>query len=314
MPPPQSGNFDNPRASDSPHHEHHADQILLDLLDNTRSADEVSPSGELYRAIERFHRRRQAENQNTQELPSMSEPDPERTRRRLQERREALEASPLFVLPPQPPPVEQTSRAPRIVGMSARRGRPRLPPSERYLERRREILGENMAASSRNGARGLDELRAATRDLNEASSNLLQDAGRQLDLATSTLRGFFPDPTEGESSPARDSEYPGEDSRRVKRRKLDTDRVDTGFTGFKYGKYGQVEPGKLKMEIVSCDGGIFDEPHGGNYAAENVLRNDATVYCTKSNRCNLVLRHQGATVFSLKELIIKAPHTGYTAP
>jgi hypothetical protein len=44
------------------------------------------------------------------------------------------------------------------------------------------------------------------------------------------------------------------------------------------------------------------------------LKNDATVYCTKSNRCNLVLRHQGATVFSLKELIIKAPHSGYTAP
>jgi len=248
----------------------------------------------------------------------MSEPDPERAaRRRPQERREALEASPLFVLPPQPPTAEQTPReraASRIAGMNARRGRPRLPPSERYLERRREILGENMAASSRNGARGLDELRTATRELNEASSNLLHDAGRQLDLATSTLRGFFPDHTEGESSPARDSEYPGEDSRRHKRRKLDTDRLDTGFSGFKYGKYGQVEPGKLKMEIVSCDGGIFDEPHGGNYAAENVLRNDATVYCTKSNRCNLVLRHQGATVFSLKELIIKAPHTGYTAP
>jgi hypothetical protein len=89
--------------------------------------------------------------------------------------------------------------------------------------------------------------------------------------------------------------------------------MESGFKGFSYGRYGQVEPGKLKMEIVSCDGGIFSE-HGGNYAAENVLKNDSTVYCTKSNRCNLVLRHQGGTAFSLKELIIKAPHSGYTAP
>jgi hypothetical protein len=92
-----------------------------------------------------------------------------------------------------------------------------------------------------------------------------------------------------------------------------TDKLDSEFAGFSYGKYGQVEPGKLKMEIVSCDGGIYQE-HGGDYSAENILKNDGTVYCTKSNRCNLVLRHQGATVFSLKELVIKAPHSGYTAP
>jgi hypothetical protein len=248
-----------------------------------------------------------------------SEPDPDRRRRN----REALEASPLFVLPPQPPPAEQSPRreseraASRIAGMNARRGRPRMPPSDRYLERQRELLGDNNVAASRNGMRGLDELRAATRELNEASSNLLQDAGRQLELASSTLRGFLHDPADRDSPPARDSEYPGEaeTNRRVKRRKLDTDKLDDSFTGFKYGKYGQVEPGKLKMEIVSCDGGIFDEPNiRGDFAAENVLRNDTTVYCTKSNRCNLVLRHQGATVFSLKELIIKAPHTGYTAP
>jgi hypothetical protein len=95
---------------------------------------------------------------------------------------------------------------------------------------------------------------------------------------------------------------------------LDTDKTDSEFRGFQYGRYGQVEPGKLKMEIVSCDGGMYDEHLPGNYSAENVLKNDGTVYCTKSNRCNLVLRHQGATVFSLKELIIKAPHSGYTAP
>jgi hypothetical protein len=113
-----------------------------------------------------------------------------------------------------------------------------------------------------------------------------------------------------------DLEYSGEaaHNRRVKRRKLDSDSVEPEFTGFRYGRYGQVEPGRLKMEIVSCDGGIYQEHSGRDYAAENILRNDDTVYCTKSNRCNLVLRHQGGTVFSLKELMIKAPHSGYTAP
>ncbi|POS84604.1 hypothetical protein EPUL_003718, partial [Erysiphe pulchra] len=98
-----------------------------------------------------------------------------------------------------------------------------------------------------------------------------------------------------------------------KAKELNSDNLDSTFVGFSYGKYGQVVPGKLKMEIVSCDGGMF-EGADVQHPAENVLENDNTVYCTKSNRCNLILRHQGATVFCLKELCIKAPHTGYTAP
>lgn len=104
-----------------------------------------------------------------------------------------------------------------------------------------------------------------------------------------------------------------EDNRRSKRRKLDSDRIAPSFKGFRYGKYGQVEPGELTMEIVSCDGGLYSNE--SSYAAENILKNDTSVYCTKSNRCNLVLRHQGATVFSLKELVIKAPAaSSYNAP
>lgn len=248
-------------------------------------------------------------------MPPETEPERRRRSREVQ-----AQDSPLFALPQQPSIVENNPQeyvasyaASRLAGGSGRRGRPRMPPSDRYLLRQRELMGENSVTSSRHGMRGLDELRAATRELNEASSSLLQDAGRQLELASSTLRGFLDDP----DNPPMDSQSPAEadTSRRVKRRKLDTDKIDSNFTGFKYGKYGQVEPGKLKMEIVSCDGGIFDEPNiRSEFAAENVLRNDTTVYCTKSNRCNLVLRHQGATVFSLTELIIKAPHTGYTAP
>lgn len=110
----------------------------------------------------------------------------------------------------------------------------------------------------------------------------------------------------------------GDSNHRAKRRKLDSDNLDKGFPGFSYGRYGQVESGKLTMEIVSCDGGTISEEGGrsypGDYSAENILRNDDTVYCTKTNRCNIVLRHQGATPFCLKELIIKAPRSGYTAP
>jgi hypothetical protein len=285
----QSGNFDDPAASDS--FRETADRIVRGILnDSTQSPDDISPSGELYRAIDRHHRRRGTASRPGTE-PSVqtmaSEPDPDR-RRRIQ--REVQDASPLFVLPPQPsatPPTQRERPAGRLPSMIARRGRSRLSISDRFNERHRPSLGEG------------------------ATSNSLEHAGRQLEQA----RALLDDPVPNISSPILDPEYRdlNDPNRRAKRRKLDSDRPDTGFKGFSYGKYGQVEPGKLKMEIVSCDGGIFQD-HSGNYAAENVLRNDASVYCTKSPRCNLVLRHQGSTVFCLKELIIKAPHSGYTAP
>ncbi|KAI0971175.1 hypothetical protein F4678DRAFT_433962 [Xylaria arbuscula] len=105
---------------------------------------------------------------------------------------------------------------------------------------------------------------------------------------------------------------PPEENRR-KRRKLDSDRLSSNFRGFQYGKYGQVQPGQLTMELVSCDGGIYSEDTT-KYAAENILKNDHTVYCTEGPRCNIVLRHQGATVFTLKELVIKAPRSNFTSP
>ncbi|TGJ82007.1 hypothetical protein E0Z10_g6769 [Xylaria hypoxylon] len=106
---------------------------------------------------------------------------------------------------------------------------------------------------------------------------------------------------------------PPEENRRVKRRKLDSDRLSSNFRGFQYGKYGQVQPGQLTMELVSCDGGIYSDDTT-KYAAENILKNDHTVYCTEEPRCNIVLRHQGATVFTLKELVIKAPRSNFTSP
>jgi hypothetical protein len=101
---------------------------------------------------------------------------------------------------------------------------------------------------------------------------------------------------------------------RAKRRKLDSDDSREGLRGFSYGQYGQVVPGALKMEIASCDGGTYCEPSGESSWPENVLLNDASVYCTKSDRCNLILRHRGETPFCLKKIVIRAPKSGFDAP
>ncbi|KAE8355533.1 hypothetical protein BDV28DRAFT_128834 [Aspergillus coremiiformis] len=100
---------------------------------------------------------------------------------------------------------------------------------------------------------------------------------------------------------------------RVKRRKLESDDNREGLQSFRYGQYGQVVSGALKMELASCDGGTY-ETDGESSWPENVLRNDSSVYCTKSERCNLILKHRGETPFCLKKIVIKAPKSGYDAP
>ncbi|KNG83065.1 hypothetical protein ANOM_007587 [Aspergillus nomiae NRRL 13137] len=100
---------------------------------------------------------------------------------------------------------------------------------------------------------------------------------------------------------------------RVKRRKLESDDNREGLQSFRYGQYGQVVSGALKMELASCDGGTY-ETDGESTWPENVLRNDSSVYCTKSDRCNLILKHRGETPFCLKKIVIKAPKSGYDAP
>ncbi|KAJ5466696.1 hypothetical protein N7539_009425 [Penicillium diatomitis] len=114
-------------------------------------------------------------------------------------------------------------------------------------------------------------------------------------------------PQSASSSSGRDSQG------RLKRRKLDADDNSEGLRGFNYGHKGQVVPGPLKMEILSCDGGTFD-PEGDSGFPENVLLNDQSVYCTKSSRCNIVLRHRGEAPFCLRKLVIKAPRTGFDSP
>lgn len=151
----------------------------------------------------------------------------------------------------------------------------------------------------------------------------VQQAVERLNEASSNLSSLLDQPIPRIESPDMSArEYSGEaevNRRRAKRRKLDADPLSAGhLRGFSYGYRGQVLPGPLKMEIVSCDGGLHTEAarHGREYWPENVLRNDKSVYCTDTDndKCNLILRHMGETTFCLKKLVIKAPERGFTAP
>lgn len=185
-----------------------------------------------------------------------------------------------------------TQRSSPTAAATEHRLRRRTTPSERYLQR------PVPATRQRSSAEHLAQSRLALEAIRSRANDI--------------------PPTDPLSEDIAALEYEGEAevNRRNKRRKLDVDSCGAGLSGFSYGRYGQVEPGELNMQIVSCDGGNFTEGDGESrhYWAENVLRKDASVYCTKSNRCNLVLRHKGGTAFTLTGLDIKAPRRGFTAP
>ncbi|KAI1631841.1 hypothetical protein F4809DRAFT_630574 [Biscogniauxia mediterranea] len=226
---------------------------------------------------------------------------------------------------------------PPLRGMNARRParQARARPAERQPGRHRGVLefGNEpdddvfdvwgQAAPPHHQA-AHDNMRRSVPDQNAHSQSLLDDGSAER-LRDDQIRAFldfdhppshpysdipFPSPPPPQHQ---HSQEPVEENRRIKRRKLDSDRLSSSFQGFHYGRYGQVEPGQLTMQLVSCDGGIYSD-NGQKYAAENILKNDQTVYCTEGPRCNIVLRHRNATVFTLQELIIKAPRTNFTSP
>lgn len=180
--------------------------------------------------------------------------------------------------------------------------------------RLRAQAGYGPRHQSRYTHRTYDESNSPTR------GGSLQQAMDQLSESTSNLHSLLRNHTPRLSSPEINTrEYSDEaevNRRRAKRRKLDGDPLSSGFKGFNYGYYGQVAPGKLKMEIFSCDGGLHTDAarHGTEFCSENVLRNDKSVYCTDSNNCNIIMCHQGKTPFCLEKLVIKAPERGFTSP
>ncbi|KIX10051.1 uncharacterized protein Z518_01132 [Rhinocladiella mackenziei CBS 650.93] len=116
------------------------------------------------------------------------------------------------------------------------------------------------------------------------------------------------------SSPAH-SVSDRDDRQRSKRRKLDDGTYQDELRTFRYGHNGQVVPGHLRMDIVVCDGGEYsDSLVPIDASPQNVLRDDTSVYCTKTNSCNLLLRHVGGMPFTLTKIVIKAPRHGFDAP
>lgn len=119
------------------------------------------------------------------------------------------------------------------------------------------------------------------------------------------------------SSDPRDSGSSEELRRRgPKRRKLDADIPTPRKPSIKYGHFGQVEPGRLQLEILSCDGGEFRDPrHPSTYlGSRNLLRHDKSVYCSERPSSGIVLRHADDTPFCLEKLHIIGPEHGFPAP
>ncbi|KAL8843115.1 MAG: hypothetical protein Q9170_000245 [Blastenia crenularia] len=152
-----------------------------------------------------------------------------------------------------------------------------------------------------------------------AGPQIMQEAVNRLNRATSSISAALNPPLPPlRSSDATTHEYPAEAAvnetmrQRAKRRKLNDGLLAKEF-GPNYGYRGQVVPGPLRMEIVFCNGGLHDYSKD-RYGPENILRNDLSVYCTRSSKCDMVLRHEGGAPFCLQKLVIKAPETGFTAP
>ncbi|KAI2468543.1 hypothetical protein F4781DRAFT_397576 [Annulohypoxylon bovei var. microspora] len=333
-----------------------ADEIVRSILDGDASPSDISPSGELYRAIERYYSyprptsnirpdlarthlgrlSQRSSSRNSMPLEPISEAQ-RRVLRESQNSDTSPPYNPPYNLPPSAPylpPLRSLTSTRRPVAMPVSGGVPggrhARPRPDRYSARlrgthesRNEAVEEAGEFWERLETQPFDRGSRGTR--RSAATQIIDsqalDDERLREANIEALLDFTNSPSHAYSDPAFSSppplppppQDPTEDNRRAKRRKLDSDRLSGSFQGFRYGKYGQVEPGQLTMELVSCDGGIYSDD-GQRYVADNILKNDQTVYCTEGPRCNIILRHQGATVFTLKELIIKAPRSNFTSP
>ncbi|KAI9746329.1 MAG: hypothetical protein M1818_000041 [Claussenomyces sp. TS43310] len=272
-------------------------RLVRDILDNRFSLAEISPSGELFRAIARHNRIRRSglSREANGGLAPPSRGYQERLRatraamdhardvRRPQNRDQVEEqrnqtASPVFQSPSLSPPIAPSGRQMPTPGSSlgdTRRTRPRMPENDRTLERLRNMAEVRRASASPSANNMLSSLAD------------LHHAGQQLESASSHLRSLLDDPIaplHTRSITQREYADEAESSRPFKRRRIDRGTTEPYLKPFTYGHYGQVEPGKLKMEIESCDGGIYSEEFGASkFAARNILLNDDSVYCTKGN-------------------------------
>ncbi|KAF2226531.1 hypothetical protein BDZ85DRAFT_256322 [Elsinoe ampelina] len=120
---------------------------------------------------------------------------------------------------------------------------------------------------------------------------------------------------EGRGWPRSDDSDEDERPRHAKRRRLDLHSHTSDEKAHKYGHYGQVEPGRLKFELSSCDGGVHDDgARAVYYGPSNILRHDQSVYCSRSPSCNIIIRHHDNSAFALEKLYILGPECGFTSP
>jgi hypothetical protein len=207
-----------------------------------------------------------------------------RVRTRTSNRRGPLHR--LFGPPRDSDAADNLSRRPS----TANPNRPRATPSERYLRRSQARTREQRLAD-------MD----ATNDVLDSLNDL--PISNPFTMSNTQTRPRSPI-------------VQVNSERRHKRRKLEHDTgAANEYMCFKYGHKGQVVRGRLRMEIVSCDGGEHrrDSPPG-LYRVQNVLRNDKSVYCSESSQCNLLLKHIGEAPFALEKIVIRAPDRGFTAP
>ncbi|CEJ92037.1 hypothetical protein VHEMI07716 [[Torrubiella] hemipterigena] len=169
-----------------------------------------------------------------------------------------------------------------------------------------DISRQDTTQTSLSYTSNIDHLGRLDRSLDEANSHLraLLDMTAHSALASASAFASF----DSSLSSSRSRNIQDDHQRQGKRRKVDS-KNDSGPSSIsnqrRYSHYGQVDPCNLDLEIASCDGGMFSNEM--SYVADNILRDDNTVYCTKGNRCNIVLRHRDSTIFTLTELTIKAP-------
>jgi hypothetical protein len=106
------------------------------------------------------------------------------------------------------------------------------------------------------------------------------------------------------------------EGRSAKRRRLNADSPSPVKKVHKYGHYGQVEPGRLRMEIVSNDGGEHQDSRntGIFLGADNMLKTDKSVFCSKRTSAGILMRHADETPFCLEKLHIAGPEHGFSAP
>lgn len=123
-------------------------------------------------------------------------------------------------------------------------------------------------------------------------------------------------PSNDEDGPPESAVVRPENPRRPKRRRLATDILATPRSPIKYGHYGQVEPGKIQLQLISCDGGEHTDTRApGIYLGPlNILRTDKSVYCSDRPNATIILRHADDTPFTLEKLHIVGPEHGFTAP